>query len=58
VPAPGVELGDAYAKLPATVADPPLSVAVFRAEPYVMAVATGVAVTVGVALLTVTFTEK
>jgi len=56
-PAFGAVLGEVNAKEPDTVAEPPESVAPDNVWPYVMAEAEGTPLTVGVALLTVTFTD-
>ena len=56
-PAPGAVAGALNAKLPATEAVPPLSVEFARVCPKVIALAAGHAVTVGVALFTVTLTD-
>jgi hypothetical protein len=56
VPALGVVVGAVNAKLPATLAAPPLRVLLDKVCPYVIAPALGAALIVGVALLTVTLT--
>jgi hypothetical protein len=50
-------LEDVQAKLPATEADPPLKLEDARVCPYVIGLAVGQGLTVGVALETVTATE-
>ena len=57
VPAPGAVDGVVNAKLPETDATPPLNVDEARVCPYVIAVAVGAVVIVGVALPTVTLAE-
>jgi hypothetical protein len=57
VPAPGDVVEVVHANVPLTDAVPPVSVDDASVWPYVIAFAVGHAVTVGVALFTVTFTE-
>ena len=56
VPTPGAKEESVQAKLPATLAEPPLRLELAKVCPKVMAEAVGTAVIDGVALLTVTLT--